>query len=771
MFKNLKLTHAIILLVAVPALFGTFLGFQKIQERNHEIAAVNEDVEGIKLAMAFANLIHENQNERGTTSGFLTSNGERFSAQLEAVRLETSKRRAELVAYFDQASAHNINKSMYQTATNIIDGEGDLTKVRQAVDAQSIQPDEALGFYTAQNRMMLDAITELGTHAHDQTFVSSILAYSAALRAKEAAGILRAVGTVAFSQGKFTPKLLDRFKQLIVLKDVHLHTFELLATDSEMAALTDLNAAENTNTMIAYQQLAFTDGLFGNLSSVTDELWFGVATTYITGLKALEDLLAGDILELAQEVVSGKQGLLRNEIVLLSGAALISILFCTVIVLWTLRSFRTVLGPTQALAGGDIDGDLPEAGNNEFGQILSALMIFQENAQSNREIAAKAKAARIEAEKARDMRAQEMARLQSSISDVITSAIDGDFSQTVVRDFTDNDLNNVASVLNQLLDSVGNSIEELTSMLHALAGSDLTYRMSGTYSGAFADLQADANGFANGLGETMTSIKTIVTESQNSSRNMRGDAANLSERSTDQAASLQEINATIEELSSSVTSNSRVLSDVGKLAGSVLQTSGGGIESSKVTVDAVYKIKDSSDRISEIVGVIESIAFQTNLLALNAAVEAARAGESGKGFAVVASEVRALAKRSSESAQDISNLIGESAVNVENGVEMVQKTGAALSEINQAITELDGKIANVVTAGKQQASGVSEVRDAIVSLDDITQQNAQMADESARMAAQLGESIDVLADHIGAFKVTEKVDEPVTVSSESFVAA
>jgi methyl-accepting chemotaxis protein len=166
-------------------------------------------------------------------------------------------------------------------------------------------------------------------------------------------------------------------------------------------------------------------------------------------------------------------------------------------------------------------------------------------------------------------------------------------------------------------------------------------------------------------------------------------------------------------------------------------------------------IERAASEISEIITVIDGIAFQTNLLALNAGVEAARAGDAGKGFAVVASEVRALAQRSADAAKDVKARITASSEQVDAGVSLVSETGSALERIIAAITEVDGLVADIATSAEQQATGLQQVNTAVAEMDGVTQQNAAMVEEATAAARSLAAEADTLANHIGRFNLGE----------------
>ena len=294
-------------------------------------------------------------------------------------------------------------------------------------------------------------------------------------------------------------------------------------------------------------------------------------------------------------------------------------------------------------------------------------------------------------------------------------------------------------------------IEAIGAALDRLAAGDLGARMGAEVDGEFAALREAFDDTLGRLAELVRRIQSASGRIVAETEGFTSASRDLGDRTAQQAASLQETAATVEEISATIrtSADSARHADAGVREAAQRADRGGVVV--RDAVAAMSRIEDSAGRISEINAVIDSIAFQTNLLALNAAVEAARAGEAGKGFAVVASEVRTLAQRSAAAARDISALIGESAGHVDQGARLVRETGSALAEIEQAIATVVADIAGISSAGAEQATAVGEIGTTISALDDATQRNAHMAEDGAARAAALAAEARALETLVDAF--------------------
>lgn len=322
-------------------------------------------------------------------------------------------------------------------------------------------------------------------------------------------------------------------------------------------------------------------------------------------------------------------------------------------------------------------------------------------------------------------------------------------------------------------------VEELSSHLEALSKGDLDCQIR-------EDLGADYEKLRQYFNDTVDSLAGIIGELRNSAESIDADAQtlsdgsdSLSQRTENQAATLEQTAAAMEEITTSVTSTADGAQDIVTAISVARDQAERGEEVRTRAVRAMSAIENSSKQIGQIIQVMEDIAFQTNLLALNAGVEAARAGEVGRGFAVVASEVRALAQRSSDSAAEIRSLIVDSGENVSNGVKLVSEMGAAIEEILNEVVSVSGRVENIASGASEQASGLAEINNGITMLDQVTQQNAAMVSESAASSRDLQTKATGLRSIVARFKlsgsdgtvemfdISEPEPEPISYDSES----
>ncbi|KQS59337.1 chemotaxis protein [Rhizobium sp. Leaf371] len=397
-----------------------------------------------------------------------------------------------------------------------------------------------------------------------------------------------------------------------------------------------------------------------------------------------------------------------------AGMLLVSLLALIVLNVALVRPVRGMNDAMRELAAGRTDIAIPGAGRaDEIGEMSGAVEVFRQAAIVNAQLERDAEAARRQAEADRvRLTAEAEAAAQRRLNEATSG---------------------------------------LASGLRRLASGDLTFQLEEPFSPDFEALRHDLNNAVSQLGETLRSVAQAAGSIDGGSQEISRGADDLSKRTEQQAASLEETAAALDQITANVSNSSKRAEEARAVA---VQANASASQSGQVVaqaVDAMGKIEASSNEVSNIIGVIDEIAFQTNLLALNAGVEAARAGEAGKGFAVVAQEVRELAQRSAKAAKEIKELIRNSSVEVRNGVQLVSETGKALQTIEGYIVTINTHMDSIATSAREQSVGLSEVNIAVNQMDQVTQQNAAMVEETSAAGMTLATESSRLRQLIGQF--------------------
>jgi methyl-accepting chemotaxis protein len=349
-----------------------------------------------------------------------------------------------------------------------------------------------------------------------------------------------------------------------------------------------------------------------------------------------------------------------------------------------------------------------------------------------------------------------MQRIHQEMHSLLDAAAAGDFTKKIDLVGRTGLAQELGESVNALVLAVNQAVVEVGLVMAGLAGGDLTRRVTSDYQGDLGRLRDDINATAEKLalviGQTVQGMSTI----KQSTSELSTGTMDLSSRTEEQAASLEQISGSVRQLADAANQSAENAEQAKQLAHAARNAAENGGAVAQEVTKAMGQIDKSSRRISDIIGMIDDIAFQTNLLALNAAVEAARAGEAGRGFAVVAKEVRSLAQRTSTASKEIKALIVDSNGHVQQGVELVNRAGATLTEIVTSIKRVSDIVSEIAAANREQSASITEVQTAVDQIENATQHNAALVEESNAAVSSVDGQVQGIMD-ITAFFNTGSV--------------
>jgi methyl-accepting chemotaxis protein len=758
--RNLKVTYAIALLAIAPMLVAITVSTRSALRDRQTLAEMDKLGQMVDLATEMGNLVDNIQKERGLTAIFLSSDGRKFSAQLATQRGQSDTAHRKFTDQAARFKSGGHDDAFLQSVEHMKTTLSNLTTLRSAVDAKTVSGSDALKSYTAITAEILSSVAKLTQFSSDPQVTSTLIAYENFLQSKERAGLERAVVAAGLVIGRFSSQRLQELHQRVFEQETYQQAFLTLADGEERDLYQSVTKGPNIDEVNRIRDIIQQSGAVGMMQGVTAEHWFDVVSKKISGLKKLESLLEQDLKATTTTKRDQAKATFIEALLVLGLATAAMIGFCALILIFINRNFSELVQATLELAEGNLDAKLPPPTRNEFGEISKALAVFRDNAATRLQAEQEEQNAQRVREETANKRNAEMERLQQSLLTTVTAASEGDFCQRVDLDFSISEFLSLAGSVNELLQTVEAGLTEVGRAVGGLADGDLTVRMEGQFSGAFLKLQ-------NGVNATVETLQTLVAKLSSASKNIynateeiSAGSTKLSARAENQAASLEETAAAMEEMAATVKANADNSVKATELALETREQAEHGRNIVANTVQAMSDIRNSSDEIGAIVATIEAIAFQTNLLALNAAVEAARAGDAGKGFAVVASEVRTLAQRSGDAAKTIKDLIVTSTLHVETGSQLVGETDKALSEILDGVRNVARTIEEIADASKEQTIGVDEVSGAVCQMDELTQQNAALADDSASASTQLTRQSGALIDLVSFFSVQDEKSKP-----------
>lgn len=520
----------------------------------------------------------------------------------------------------------------------------------------------------------------------------------------------KAFEDVAASYEKNAQRMFDRFdsaKAAFPDGKTDIEGYVVVAHNIKTALDKAIVAAKGNRDMNALAVLGAVDPMIDDLS---------------TNLRAWNEKMEASVADGVKTLSANNQATILHSAAVLAFAIFLTIaasmLLATYGILRPIASLRQTM---TRLAEGELDVEIGEADRgDEIGQMAHNVVVFRENARRRVELEASSAARDAETHADHLQRAAEKAKQDAEVEHVITT---------------------------------------LASALNRLSKGDLAHRIASPFTGSFDRIREDFNASSQHLEATLSAVGVNARSISASANEIRAAADELAGRTEQQAASVEETAAALEQITTTTkdaTTRAQEADALVKKARQAAQTSGLVVERA---IDAMQAISSSSGEISNIIGVIDDIAFQTNLLALNAGVEAARAGEAGKGFAVVAQEVRELAQRSATAAKEIKGLITASGGQVKAGVELVGETGTVLQSIVAHVEEISARVQGIATAAREQLIGLQEINGAISTIDHTTQRNAAMVEESTAASHALSGDIAELNNLLQQFQFSGQTQD------------
>ncbi len=741
----------IIVLALVPLAGLLFLSFLELSNEYRAEEASKQTAAFAEKIPSLSALVHELQKERGMSAGFLDSAGQNFSNELTNQRIMTDGRSEEFRTRVGVILQMSMDPALNNQLTHILGALDELAETRDSVSKFELSKGEMVGFYTDVISELLEAVDMQIALSKDVEVTSRLRALGDLLQAKERAGIERAIGAGAFSTNTISPADYAKFVSMLQLQNILLEDFVNHASAPLSALYQETMKGPVVEQVDAYREILRGAPYGNSLIGVSGEQWFDATTDRINLLKKIDDAATVEIVDFSRILADKAAQKLMVVSTIVIGVIMATILLSILVV-------RSISGPIirltktmDDLARGNYEAEISGTANrDELGLMARAVEVFKENGQK---VAAmteeeKATAARNAAEHSRMM-----AELQQAFGAVVDAAAAGDFTQRVTAEFPDAELNELGVQVNKLVETVDRGLKETGAVLGALANTDLTSRVEGEYEGAFLRLKEDTNAVGEKLAEIVGQLRDTSGALKTATGEILAGANDLSERTTKQAATVEETSATVEELAGTVMQSAEQADDASAKSQTLAQTAEetGGVVS-KAT-DAMERITSSSAKISNVIGMIDDIAFQTNLLALNASVEAARAGEAGKGFAVVAVEVRRLAQSAAEASSEVKQLIEQSASEVEQGSKFVTIAADKLQGMIESIQQNSTLMQGIAKSSRAQASSIEEVNAAVRQMDEMTQHNAALVEETNAAIEQTDNQVVELDRIVDVFKL------------------
>ncbi len=755
LLNNLKLRTKFIVILFLPLAGLVWFGAMGVWDK-HAISSemsVLEELSG--LAVRISALIHETQKERGMTAGYLGSKGKSFGTEIVGQRRLVDQRADALRRYLKNMDTARFGAKFSAILADAMERLDGVNGIRSRVDSLGIPVKKAISYYTKMNASFLDLVAEISKLSTNPEITIISVGYHNFLMGKERAGIERAVLSNTFARNRFLPGMFGRFSALVAAQDTYFSVFQLVAPPDEVA----FYKQKMSDPVVAEVQKMRDVALEKGAASYKTELLTGIYENI--GYGGAIHLFKNYVLRSQPKYAKGFEARYQKIISLINQFENLPDVKpeekrLLEIVRSTIDKYRAALAVIVKMKSeGKSIKEIDATVKVDDGPALNALQALAEVAKpGNFGIKASVWFATItkKINLLKEVEDKISSDLKSRAEDLKTKAnlaFWGYLIVTLLVVFISIGLGIL--VARRILGQLGGEPEEVMAVARRVADGDLS--MSLDAKRPEHSIYGAIRHMVDNLSQTVKKVtETAFTVAASAAEISQGNQ-DLSDRTQQQAAAIEETASALEEMTGSVKQNAANSQQANELATKTAAMAQNGGEVLERTERAMAAVTESSKKISDIINVVNEIAFQTNLLALNAAVEAARAGEAGRGFAVVAGEVRNLAGRSASAAKEIQALISDSVEKVEQGNQSVAESARLLGEIIENVQAVADTISEINAASQEQAQGIEEVNKAVAQMDQAVQQNAALVEEAASASETMANAARELRQRMEGFKL------------------
>ena len=676
----------------------------------------------VKLAVAFSNLVHETQKERGATAGFIGSKGKKFTKRLPKQRLLTNKKRKIALDTLATLGTTTLNQETKKYLDKALKELAKLDTIRKDVDGFAIGGKKAIGYYTNMHAIFLNMIAAIAKDASTTQETKDLFAWYNFIMSKERAGIERAVMSNSFARNRFLPGMREKFTKLVTEQNSFLTSFVKIADPKVVQFYKKTVSGKSVDEVNRMRAIAFATTSVGGFG-IDSTYWFDTITKKINLLKTIDNYLAKALDRTIDSELRSEQNIFYITLLVAFIVFILILFFSKYIsdsIISSIEHFQNGLLSFFRYLNKEVDKTdlLDDSSKDEIGKMAKIvnknILSIEKQLEQDKELINSAKTT--------------MDRVANGwYSDIITATT----TNKALEDFKDR--------VNHMIITTREHFEEINILLEKYTKLDYTEELkleNIEKNGVFDLLVKDINALRNTITTMLVENKKNGLILDRSSDILLENMNSLNNNSEKASVAIEQTVEAVKDITNSIDKNYTNVSKMASFASAVTKSASQGENLANETTKAMDEINTEVQLINDAIAVIDQIAFQTNILSLNAAVEAATAGEAGKGFAVVAQEVRNLASRSAEAANEIKLLVETATTKANKGKDISTKMIDGYLELNQNISKTIELISDVESSSKEQQSGVGQINNTITALDRQTQENANIAKKANDIAIE-----------------------------------